>query len=210
MRTSEGVSVLLGRAQVYSFVSGLFSDPDNGKFQGLKNKDAQKDFMKSCEGFSLTSYASRITHLLNHTPPERIKREHVAIFGHTLSKDNSLYEMEFLKNKEVFSLTQALADITGFYSAFGLQVETGERSDHLGVEAEFLSFLMLKEALALENNLPFESVEVCHQACKDFSEQHFFLWTCHLAENLIRQTVSPFYKAAGEFLKRFIEFEKML
>ena len=46
-----------------------------------------------------------------------------------------------------FSRQRELADISGFYRAFGVQIE-GERPDHLAVECEFASLLCTKEAIA--------------------------------------------------------------
>lgn len=136
-----------------------------------------------------------------------IQEESVRIFGHTLSKEIAPYEMEYLKNQEVFAMTQGLADINGFYAAFGLQVGAGERADHIAIEAEFLSFVALKEALAIENNLGEESIEVCRKAQRDFLREHFLWWAAGFAERLAAVPSASFYRYAGEFLLEFLKFE---
>ena len=45
-------------------------------------------------------------------------------------------EIEYV-NTHGFNKTQLLADISGFYQAFGMQVMPGERVDFVGVESFF-------------------------------------------------------------------------
>ena len=47
----------------------------------------------------------------------------------------------------------ALADIAGFYAAFGMTPGAAEVEDHIAAELEFMSVLALKEAAALAEGL---------------------------------------------------------
>jgi TorA maturation chaperone TorD len=69
---------------------------------------------------------------------------------------------------------QQIADIAGFYGAFGFQVR-GERPDHVAAELEFLALLCVKEAHA---SLSQESdgAAVCLEARRDFLDQHVLPW----------------------------------
>jgi nitrate reductase assembly molybdenum cofactor insertion protein NarJ len=86
------------------------------------------------------------------------------------------YETEFGLPHE-FRQSQELADIAGFYRAFGFQVGAAvrERPDHLAAELEFMYLLALKEAYAAEN-LTHEQVEICLTAQRRFLEDHLGRW----------------------------------
>jgi len=70
--------------------------------------------------------------------------------------------------------TLALADIAGFYRAFGFQAQ-GERPDHLAPELEFLSLLCVKEAYARLTGER-EGAEVCAEARIKFIREHLAPW----------------------------------
>lgn len=70
--------------------------------------------------------------------------------------------------------TLALADIAGFYRAFGFQAQ-GERPDHLAPELEFVSLLCIKEAYARLVGER-EGAEVCAEARSKFIREHLAPW----------------------------------
>jgi DMSO reductase family type II enzyme chaperone len=76
-----------------------------------------------------------------------------------------------------FSMTEKLADVAGFYSAFGLDVkdDTGERPDFIGTELDFINLLLLKQAYAVKNGWT-EQAEISVSAYADFLEAHFIKW----------------------------------
>lgn len=86
-------------------------------------------------------------------------------------------EIEYEPNTDVAYRSQRMADIAGFYQAFGLQVATraGERLDHIAVEAEFLYVLLAKEAAAREVGNQ-EGAEVCRDARRKFFQEHVGWW----------------------------------
>jgi putative dimethyl sulfoxide reductase chaperone len=86
------------------------------------------------------------------------------------------YETEYGLPHE-FRQSQELADIAGFYLAFGFK--TGgtkrERPDHLAIELEFMHLLCLKEAMALFSNRP-EQAHLCRDAQRSFLKDHLGAW----------------------------------
>ncbi len=83
--------------------------------------------------------------------------------------------------------SQEMADISGFYRAFGFQVggEQHERPDHLATELEFLYILSLKEAYAAEQGID-EHVEVCVEARRAFLRDHLGRWIGLFAQSVSR------------------------
>ena len=74
------------------------------------------------------------------------------LFGHTARGAVSPYETEY-GNESLFQQPQEMGDLAGFYRAFGLRLNVAERErlDHISCECEFMLFLALKEAYALEH-----------------------------------------------------------
>jgi TorA maturation chaperone TorD len=83
--------------------------------------------------------------------------------------------------------SQEMADISGFYRAFGFQVggEQRERPDHLASELEFLYVLSLKEAYAAQQGID-EHVEVCVEARHAFLRDHLGRWIGLFAQSVGR------------------------
>lgn len=95
-----------------------------------------------------------------------------------------------------------LADIAGFYKAFGLEVQ-GERPDHLVPELEFLTFASLKyiEALRASNS---EAAEMCADAIAGFLEDHFGTWigafAARVSAELPRNPYEPIIQSLATFV----------
>ena len=205
--------LLEAKSTLYGFVSTLFSDPESEKFSMMKNPEFQKMVLNSCLQFDenneseLSGTFQKVISMVNELNRETIQNENVSIFGHTLSKETAPYALEHLKSTDVFFRTQKLADLNGFYQAFGMEVECVERADHIATQTEFLSYLILKELVAIKKNLE-EEIEICQKAFIDFHQEHFFDWAKMFSENLIEKVEGEFYPAAGKFLWGLICKEK--
>jgi TorA maturation chaperone TorD len=102
-----------------------------------------------------------------------------------------------------------LADIGGFYRAFGIDPGAGRESlpeDHLAMELEFLSVLYLKEANAL-NVGPAEALEVTQDAIRKFLEQHVGTWIDAWFGQLRDCDPELFYVGLGMALQQFLSGE---
>ncbi len=110
-----------------------------------------------------------------------LQAEHRRVFGLVGSL---CYETELGLPHE-FRQSQELADLAGFYRAFGFRVggQVRERPDHLAVELEFMHVLALKEAYAYANGLA-EHAEICREAQGKFLQAHLGQWIGALAQAL--------------------------
>ena len=207
--------LLEARSTLYGAVSALFSDPKCEKFAMFMTPVIQGCVLDACfqleeqdnrKKSTLSRSFQKLMTKLDESKIEKIMNEFVDVFGHTLSKQIAPYALEHLKNSDVFFRTQKLADLNGFYKAFGMEVESIERADHISTQTEFLSFLLLKELLAVQNDLHDEK-EVCEKAFADFNNDHFLDWVDMLAENLATHVDSRFYSVVGRFLREFLRIE---
>lgn len=70
--------------------------------------------------------------------------------------------------------TAGLADVAGFYRAFGVE-PVSDRPDHLMAELEFLAFVNALEADATDDGRA-EAADVCAQAARHFLRDHVGRW----------------------------------
>ena len=98
--------------------------------------------------------------------------ERARVLGHAVRGPCPPYEIEY-GPEHFFGKSRRLGDVAAFYRAFGVEVSrlAREREDHVAIEAEFLSFLCLKRALA-EGDGAAERAEVCRDAERLFLEEH--------------------------------------
>lgn len=101
-----------------------------------------------------------------------------------------------------------LADIAGFYAAFGFALSTvnPDLPDHLCAELEFYSLLLVKQAYA-ELAGETQGAEITAQAAKSFLEHHLGRWVGAFAEALGEHRAAPAYLALGRFLATLIRAE---
>lgn len=183
------------RAQVYSFLShALLYPQDNWVADMPRLGEILQDLDIPVESGDRAPFADQSL--------ESLQADHRQIFGLTGSL---MYETELGLPHE-FRQSQELADIAGFYRAFGFQ--TGgivrERPDHLGTELEFMYLLALKEAYAALNSMP-EQAEICIDAQRKFLQDHLGRWIgpfCRSLERSIGERLgadglrSPYVKLA--------------
>lgn len=210
--------LLSARSTLYTLISALYADPMSLKFELLYAESFQHQVLSACETIATQASKNRgrfkasATKLFANLASgvEPIQNEYIKLFGHTLSKETAPYELEHLKNEDVFYRTQNLADINGFYRAFGLEIERHERADHISVESEFLAYLLLKELAAKEINNGADKIKVCQKAQADFWNDHFYGWASIFVRNLSNYDSGNFYPLAAELADQFFRLEKRL
>jgi nitrate reductase assembly molybdenum cofactor insertion protein NarJ len=119
----------------------------------------------------------------------------------------SLYETEYGLNKQ-FTKGADLADLAGFYHAFGLNFENDcnhEMMDHISVELEFYFMLMIKYVLLSSRN-DREGVFVVDEACEKFLHSHLSRFIGILGE-LHDSIQHPFYQPLFNWGRALIDRE---
>jgi len=132
---------------------------------------------------------------------DALQSEHRRAFGATGSL---CYETEYGLPHE-FRQSQELADIAGFYRAFGFDAggPTRERPDYLGTELEFMYVLALKEAYAQAQGMP-EQVEICVDAQRKFVQDHLGQWIGLFALGLEHSAADGPYAALARLTSAFV------
>ena len=107
-------------------------------------------------------------------------RVHQAVFGLVISKQCPAYETEYSHTRDATYRAHQMADIAGFFQAFGVGVggDDAERCDHVALELEFVAFLLAKshDAAREIGADADEHRAICCQALHDFVRHHVAWW----------------------------------
>lgn len=135
---------------------------------------------------------------------KELRSTYERLFGHVVRGTCPPYELEYGRS-EIIQRAAELADVSGFYSAFGLETNcnASERPDHAAVECEFMSVMAAKEAYALQSS-DAEGCETIRGAQKTFLEDHLGRWLPALAKRIADEDPDGFYGAVGHFIGALI------
>ena len=139
---------------------------------------------------------------------DALQNTYVHLFGHTVRGTCPMYELEYGRG-EIIQQTSILADIAGFYSAFGMELtgQGNERPDHVTVECEFMSILAAKEAYAMRHEDDAEAREILKDAQRSFLEEHLARWLPSLLRRITEADPNGFYGAMASFGDAFLDSE---
>lgn len=223
--TNADLWLSLDRARVYRALAQLLRMPDGesvrearernlpelcGALERLAEGSGPAESTDSVEGSDLAGEARALCELFEDTGVERLRRGHDLAFDESSGIRCSPMEMDQLGGPPQLELTRTfeMADVGGFYKAFGVEVgDGGERLDHIVTELEFMNLLAVKESIALRDEGEGEHAQICRDASRIFLRDHLLRWAPRLGEKLAEADGDPIYSAAGRLLGGFIVFD---
>lgn len=193
------------RSAVYRYLSTLFVHPDPVAWAALQEAsgaDVKRVF--SLLGWGAEEFM-RLLEGLHGMTREQLEEEYVAIFGHTAAGELPPYEARY-DARHVFQETHCLADVAGFYRAFGLEPSEAqrERPDHIAVELEFMHVVALKEAYALIRRWT-EQADLCRRAESDFLRDHLGRWAPSFLKRLGNRAGGGIFERIAGVTAAFLE-----
>lgn len=120
-----------------------------------------------------------------------------------------LYSTEYLAKNE-FQKLNYLADIMGFYRAFGVEPDK-DRPDSLSCVLEFMHYLVFKRLHALRGDDSRDAKEkffICLDAEKKFFADYLYLPGLKIAEVMGAKTANNFYVKLANEMGQFLRSEK--
>jgi putative dimethyl sulfoxide reductase chaperone len=152
----DEVGSALARATLFSALALGFRPPTEETLARLVSRDSASALAEAAAVLDTGSDAGLAASLASLAAAEEVSVIELSdcyqrLFGHTARGPVPPYETEY-GTEALFQQPHEMGDLMGFYQAFGLALnaEEHERPDHVSCELEFLSFLALKEAYALE------------------------------------------------------------
>lgn len=131
----------------------------------------------------------------------------VATFGHARPQLVVPNECPYVTTN-LFQESDTLADIAGFYRAFGVEprAHRAERHDHIVLELEFMYLLTFKEADALDRGVD-GGAEICRDAQRSFLAAHLGRWGMRCFELLGATGAPPYHAAVARLGAAFMRCE---
>lgn len=104
--------------------------------------------------------------------------------------------------------SHVLADVAGFYRAFGFQVANTapQLPDHICSQLEFMAVLCAKQAYALQQGWT-DQAEICQEARRTFLEEHLGRWIYPWSEQIRRVARLPLYPALAALVQTLLADE---
>lgn len=172
----------LSRAKLARLMAAAFGEPGPGQAERLRHPAVQEEIREAARTLGIPS-EKVAAFFATMNDDAGLEDECVSLLGHTVRSECPPYELEY-RTAEVFQQSQTLADIMGFYRAFGFDVNgpVSERADHAATQWEFLAVLSMMEAVA-ENS---EKTSTCIDAQRSFLREHAAVWMPAFFERIRR------------------------
>ncbi len=197
------VKSALERAAVYRLLGGAFVHPTPARLEELALAAATA---ATAATGRLRDKLARFAIAASEADPLATANEHVFLFARQVRC--SPYESAYSGLSPFGDKTARLADVAGFFEAFGVGPAAAQpdMEDHVGAELEFMSALALKEAYALGEGES-EAAEITRGAEVLFLTDHLGRWAEAFATQVEAATPLPFYTAAASLLAAWITAE---
>ncbi len=192
------------RAFVAKFLSHAFMYPQFDILASMR--EGLNDLSLSLKVLGIDYDTERLASILKELEREdrllSLKGEYNRLFATELKAPNweTAYELD-----KTWRKAYELADIEGFYRAFGLEPK-GVEPDSIVAQLEFISLLLLKVDYAREKGLE-EMEEVCSKALRDFLKDHTGRWYKLFTELILESTEEDYYKEVAHLLRSFFDTE---
>ena len=200
------------RAVAYGALARLFLPPDPSRVEALRGKgipDLRDALARMGAGPDLLAGVERLAARLADADPGKLERAYEEVFdpsgGPRCPPNETVYTAVTPQHAMMKSFE--LADIAGFYRAFGVEMTPGtERPDHIAAELEFMHLLAMKEMVAAAEERGEERVQVCRDASGAFFRDHLGRWFIPFCERLGEEG-GPVYGEAAKILEGFLALE---
>ena len=203
----------LDRARVYRALARLFRAPEPELIRDLRRQDAPvlRDALRRIGASAeLLQTARRVLDALG-AEQEALRREYDRVFDASAGLQCAPNETAHTPDspQEAWTRTYQLADIAGFYRAFGVQIAPGsERADHIAAELEFMHLLAIKQAFA-ETSGERDRARICREAAALFLRDHLDRWCTRLRDRLAEIDAGGPYGQAGALLAGFVDLDTL-
>lgn len=203
----------LARSALYGVLASAFRRPDSPLFRRLAKAEELDALVEAitCSGVDnvdpLRESAMKLHHCACGLDLEAITRSFLTLFGHTSRGKVPPYETEYGSGGPFFQ-PQEMSDISGFYQAFGLEINPSkhERMDHICCEFEFMCFLCAKQGYAIESGDHETAAEIV-RAQRLFLRDHLGPFGRTFLARVQQIPDAAWHAAAAQFGSAFIEGE---
>jgi TorA maturation chaperone TorD len=212
--STASIDLARARSKTYSFLANVLRCPDADMLKALSQPDRFASWKHDGETClpelrpSIVAIHREIDmHRRSASALDQLRETYFDLFGHTVRGKCPPYEIEY-GSAEIIQQSSSLADITGFYTAFGVEMigTACERVDHASTQCEFMSVLATKCIHAIEHE-DCVAQAVIEDAQASFLGDHLGKWFIALGHRLHRACPTGFYGPVGQLLQDFTTAE---
>jgi DMSO reductase family type II enzyme chaperone len=209
--SEERAQKALARSGLYSFLSRGFAYPTEEYLQEIKTGSASRQLKTwaSCLGGGFSKSVEALCGALEREIAPLNLREMEGGYNRIFAMGLLCPHHEtFYNTPHVFMKSQELADIQGFYKAFGLILaeEEKEQADFIGTELEFMHVLCFKEYHSIGKGEE-DKAELCREAQAKFLEGHLGTWAEAFSKTLSAAAHMDYFVTLGRLLEEFVDFD---
>ncbi|MCR4300765.1 MAG: molecular chaperone TorD family protein [Sulfuricaulis sp.] len=200
--TNESTEGLLSRAAAFRVLAGGAMYPDAQFKQGLLQELSAVIGSAPAPGPVQTTALAKLERAWAGVDEDSLIEEYSRLFigGDAIVLHETAYGNT--------GRSAELADINGFYLAFDFDLREGQHevADHLGMELEFYSLLLLKQAYALEQGWQ-DKFDIARAAAKAFLADHLGRWVDTVRERAAERQAAPAYGILFETIAELVQHE---
>jgi len=192
------VAVALARAAVYRLLGGAWAYPVPAHLEELASL-AESAATDPDLAPAFAAFAAAV----HQADAQAVAQEYVFLFDREARCPP--YEGAWGDAPQMAGKSALLADVAGFYAAFGIEPSAArpDMEDHIAAECEFMSVLALKEAWArLEAGD--EAVDITRRAQVSFLADHLGRWAEAFALAVKAATPLPYYAALADLMTGWV------
>jgi TorA maturation chaperone TorD len=220
--SGTGIDIALARSIFYATVARAFARPSEPVLRRLASPDTCRALEAAAALLDagarrpvLAPAADRFGIVVAAAPVDvdGAGDRYTTLFGHTARGPVCPFATEY-GGDGLFSQPRDLANLAGFYLAFGLRPapDNGERADHIACQCEFMDFLCRKEAVLLAAGETEEegralTAAATRQAARRFVREHLGCFGRTFGLLLAREDDGGFYGTLGSLLVAFLDRE---
>jgi TorA maturation chaperone TorD len=199
------VAGALARGALYRLLGEAFAYPRPWRFQEMAHVAGMAAVAPTTPE-PVRPRLARFADAVRDADPVAVAAEYVFLFDRQVRCPP--YEGAYGAARGLAGKGAQLADVAGFYAAFGLRpaADQADMEDHVAAELEFMSALAIKEAWALGEH-DADALAVTQAAEAAFVRDHLGTWAGAFARQVQGATPLPFYVAAADVLAEWVEAE---
>jgi DMSO reductase family type II enzyme chaperone len=205
-RTPTNAVKALARSRTYLLLSLGFRYPTEETLTAMKEalSGLRVSDLGAASDVALRQHFGDVAQALRRGSLSRMEAEYLKVFTHVIASDCHPCETAYTTT-HLFQQAQKLADLNGFYRAFGVE-PVSERADHVTVELEFMAFLVQKEAAAFERGRSRRATFVRENE-RRFLERHLGPWVRAFIRFVEVKSGGSFYSSIGGLARAFFGAE---
>lgn len=223
METENGIDLALARAVIYRTLAVGLLRPTDANLARLRSGAAKEALKEAAQLLDRTRHPTMlllpaVALMLRHDDLSATDLDagYTRLFGHTARGLVCPCETEYGPEGS-FQQPQQLADLAGYYRAFGLRMrpESDQRVDHVACECEFMEVLCCKEAFSGErlrdgreaDSRDEETLRQTRLAEASFLREHLGRFGRAFGHQLVQEDEDGLFGRVGHVLLRFLDLE---